>query len=250
MHRFYLPPAQCAGNQLRLTDREAHHALHVLRLRNRETVTILDGAGQVIECEVTALTRTEVTLQVHTRNGLPPLPCQITLIQALPKGKIMETIIQKAVELGAHRVLPILSERVVSQLDEDGAEGKREKWRQVAVEAIKQSGAAWLPVVSAPVTLARYLARPEAFDLALIGSLQAERCHPRHCLAEYQTRHRRPPGTVGMWVGPEGDFTPAEVVAIQATGAQPITLGRLVLRVETAAIYCLSVLNYELNLNA
>jgi len=249
MHRFYLPPAQCAGDHLRLTDREAHHALHVLRLRSGESVTVLDGAGQTLECEVSALARAEVALKVRVRNLIPPLPCQITLIQALPKGKIMDAIIQKAVELGAHRVITILSERVVSQLDEDGAEGKREKWQQVAVEAIKQSGAAWLPAVSAPVPLAQYLARPDTFDLTLIGSLQAERSHPRVYLAEYQTRQGRPPASVGVWVGPEGDFTPAEVTAIQAAGAQPITLGRLVLRVETAAIYCLSILNYELNAN-
>jgi len=247
MHRFYLPPAQCTADHLRLTDREAHHALHVLRLRTGESVTVMDGAGQVLECEVTGLTRAEVALKIRARNVVPPLPCQITLIQALPKGKIMDSIIQKAVELGAHRVIPILSERVVSQLDEDGAEGKREKWQQVAIEAIKQSGAAWLPVVTAPVPLAQYLTRPDTFDLTLIGSLQAERRHPRACLADYQTAHGRPPGTVGVWVGPEGDFTPSEVAAIQASGAQPITLGRLVLRVETAAIYCLSLLNYELN---
>ena len=250
MHRFYLPPAQCVGDQLRLTDREAHHALHVLRLRNGETVTILDGAGQSLECEVNGLTRAEVKLKVRTRSLIPPLPCQITLIQALPRGKIMDAIIQKAVELGAHRVIPILSERVVSQLDEEGVESKRDKWQQVAVEAIKQSGAAWLPSVAAPIPLAKYLAQPEVFDLTLIGSLQAERRHPRACLVEYQTRQSHPPGRIGVWVGPEGDFTPAEVAAIQAAGAQPITLGRLVLRVETAAIYCLSILNYELNTNA
>jgi len=247
MHRFYLPPALCVGDHLRLTDREAHHALHVLRLRSGEIITVLDGAGQSMECEVSTLTRAEVALRVRTRSVIPPLPCQITLMQALPKGKIMDAIIQKAVELGAHQVIPILSERVVSQLDEEGAEGKREKWQLVAVEAIKQSGAAWLPIVFAPVPLAQYLAQPEVFDLTLIGSLQQERRHPRACLSGYQTRQGRPPASVGIWVGPEGDFTPAEVAAIQAAGAQPITLGRLVLRVETAAIYCLSVLNYELN---
>lgn len=250
MHRFYLPPALCAGDHLRLTDREAHHALHVLRLRNGETITVLDGAGQVLECEVTGLTRSEVALRVRTRNFQPPLPGQLTLIQALPKGKIMDAIIQKAVELGARRIIPILSERVVSQLDEEGAEGKREKWQQVAVEAIKQCGASWLPTVAAPIPLAQYLAQPEVFDLTLIGSLQAERRHPRACLAEYQATQGCPPGSIGVWVGPEGDFTPAEVAAIQAAGAQPITLGRLVLRVETAAIYCLSILNYELNTTA
>ncbi len=248
MHRFYLPPAQCAGDQLRLTDREAHHALHVLRLRSGETVTVLDGAGHSLVCEVTGLARAEVGLKVTARQFVPLPPCQITLLQALPKGKIIESIIQKAVELGAHRVIPILSERVVSQLDGDGAESKREKWQQVAVEAIKQSGAAWLPSVAAPLSLPQYLARPERFDLALIGSLQAERRHPREVLSQYLAAHGRAPGNVGVWVGPEGDFTPAEVASIQAGGAKPITLGRLVLRVETAAIYGLSILNYELNL--
>jgi 16S rRNA (uracil1498-N3)-methyltransferase len=247
MHRFYIPPGDCAGDQLRLTGREAHHALNVLRLRAGETVTVLDGAGHQFQCEVDAASRPMVSLAIRHRNFVPPLPCQITLIQALPKGKIMDSIIQKAVELGAQRIIPILSERVVSHLDEDGSEGKREKWQQVAVEAIKQSGAAWLPAVAAPVSVKEFLARPGPMDLTLVGSLQAERRHPRVCLEEYRAEHSGPPKSVGVWIGPEGDFTTAELAAIQAAGAQPISLGRLVLRVETAAIYCLSVLNYELN---
>ena len=247
MHRFYLPPAECAGDQLRLVGREAHHALHVLRLQRGETVTVLDGAGHALASEVTALTRAELALTVRQRQFIPPLPCQITLIQALPKGKIMDSIIQKAVELGTHRVIPILSERVVSHLDEEGAEAKREKWQQVAVEAIKQSGAAWLPRVASPLSVKAGLAEAGALDLTLVGSLQSERRHPRACLEEYRTIHSRPPKSVGVWVGPEGDFTPAEIALIQAAGAKPITLGNLVLRVETAAMYCLSILNYELN---
>jgi 16S rRNA (uracil1498-N3)-methyltransferase len=86
-----------------------------------------------------------------------------------------------------------------------------------------------------------------AFELALVGSLQKERRHPRECLNEFQAKHKRLPQSVGVWIGPEGDFTPEELSAIQASGAFPISLGRLVLRVETAAIYCLSILNYELN---
>jgi len=247
MHRFYIPPADCAGDRLRLTGREAHHALNVLRLRAGETVTVLDGAGHEFVCEMENVARQVVSLAIRERNFVPPLPCQITLIQALPKGKIMDSIIQKAVELGARRIIPLLSERVVSHLDDEGAEGKREKWQQAAIEAIKQSGAAWLPTVVAPVSVKEFLARPEPFDLALAGSLQNERRHPRECLAEYAVQHGGPPASVGVWIGPEGDFTAAELAGIQATGAQPVSLGRLVLRVETAAIYCLSFLNYELN---
>ena len=247
MHRFYIPPRDCAGNRLRLEGREAHHALNVLRLRHGETVTVLDGVGHEFLCEVENPTRQVVTLLVRNQNFIPPLPCQITLIQALPKGKIMDSIVQKAVELGAQRVIPILAERVVSQLDEDGAEGKREKWQQVAIEAIKQSGAAWLPKVEAPLSVEPFLARREPFDLLLVGSLQKERQHPRECLRDYHAKHGTPPKNIGIWVGPEGDFTREELAAIQAAGAKPISLGRLVLRVETAAIYCLSILNYELN---
>ena len=118
---------------------------------------------------------------------------------------------------------------------------------EVAIEAIKQCGAAWLPKIETPMTIGQYLARKEILDLSLVGSLQKDRRHPRECLGEFQAKHKRLPQSVGVWIGPEGDFTPEELETIQTSGALPVSLGRLVLRVETAAIYCLSILNYELN---
>ena len=198
MHRFYLPPESCDGRTFRLEGREAHHALQVLRLQTGETVAVLDGVGHEFQCEVEYPTRRAVSLVVRGQHFVPPPPCRITLIQALPKGKIMDAILQKAVELGAQRVIPILSERVVTQLDEEGAEGRREKWRQVTVEAIKQSGAAWLPAVDTPASVAQFLARRVPFELVLVGSLQPERRHPRQCLEEYQARHGRPAKRRGL----------------------------------------------------
>jgi 16S rRNA (uracil1498-N3)-methyltransferase len=247
MHRFYLPPASTRGDSLRLDGREAHHALHVLRLKRGELVTVLDGVGNEFLCAVENSSRQAVTLSVSLKNFTPPPPCSVTLLQAVPKGKIIESIIQKAVELGARRIVPLLTERVLTQLDEEDAAVKREKWQQVAIEAIKQCGAAWLPKIETPMTIEQYLARKEKFDLSLVGSLQKERRHPRECLSGFQAKHGRLPQSVGVWIGPEGDFTPEELEAVQASGALPISLGRLVLRVETAAIYCLSVFNYELN---
>ncbi len=273
MHHFYLPPERCAGNTLRLDGHEAHHALHVLRVKRGEQIMVLDGAGNEFLCAVENCARKVVELSVSLKNFTPPPPCSITLLQALPRGKIIESIIQKSVELGAHRIVPLLTEHVVTQLDEENAEQKREKWQQVAIEAIKQCGAAWLPKIEAPTTIKEFLARrnaglrpgefpksqragPEAgapslgsvsFELSLVGSLQTERRHPRECFLEFQTRHGRLPKTVGVWIGPEGDFTLDELKAIQASGALPVSLGNLVLRVETAAIYCLSILNYELS---
>jgi 16S rRNA (uracil1498-N3)-methyltransferase len=247
MHRFYLPPERCAGNTLRLDGREAHHALQVLRVKRGEQIMVLDGAGNEFLCAIGNCARHTVELSVSLKNFTPPPPCRITLLQALPRGKIIESIIQKSVELGAHQIVPLLTEHVVTHLDDESAEDKRGKWQQVAIEAIKQCGAAWLPKIETPMTFENFLARKEKFDLALVGSLQSDRRHPRECFQEFQVRHERSPQSVGIWVGPEGDFTPEELKAIKAGGAQPISLGHLVLRVETAAIYCLSILNYELS---
>ena len=246
MHRFYLPPAQCRDNVLTLSNAEAHHALDVLRVRPGERVVVLDGAGQELLCEVQKPEGKDVKLTVVQRNNVPPLPHQITLLQAIPKGKIIESIIQKATELGAHRIVPLLSDRVVTQLDDEGAAAKAEKWQQVAIEAIKQCGSAWLPQVEAPVTPKEYLARGERFELPLVASLQSDCRHPREYFKTFFAEKKRLPKTVCVWVGPEGDFTPAEMNLIKSSGALPITLGRLVLRSETAATYSLSVLNYEL----
>ena len=141
MHRFYLPPEHCAGAALRLDGREAHHALRVLRVKYGEMVAVLDGIGNEFLCTVDHCSRDAVTLSVSLKNFTPAPPCPVTLLVAVPKGKIIEDIIQKAVELGARRIVPLLTERVATHLDAEAAADKREKWQQVAIEAIKQCGA-------------------------------------------------------------------------------------------------------------
>jgi 16S rRNA (uracil1498-N3)-methyltransferase len=246
MHRFYLPPEQCRDQTLILTEAEAHHALNVLRVRHGERLMVLDGAGQELLCEVQKPEHGQLKVTVVQRNQVAPLPYQITLLQAIPKGKIIESIIQKAAELGAYRIVPLLSDRVTTQLDDESAASKAEKWRHTAIEAIKQCGSAWLPQIEAPITPKAYLARNEKFELPLIASLQSDCRHPREYFQTFHKEKGRLPKSVSVWVGPEGDFTPAEMSAVKSTGVFPITLGRLVLRSETAAIYSLSVLNYEL----
>lgn len=246
-HRFYLPPRDCNGNMLHLAKSEAHHALRVLRLKPGDAAIVLDGAGREFLCVVETAASGSVSLRIAGKNSLPAPACSITLLVGVPKGKIIESIIQKSVELGARNIVPLLTSRVVTHLDDESAEHKREKWQQVAVEAIKQCGAGWLPEVTIPATIADFLKRGETFDLQLVGSLQKERRHPGEVFREYEKNHGRLPKTVAVWVGPEGDFTSGELDLIQKAGAQPVTLGNLTLRVETAAIYCLSILNHELN---
>jgi 16S rRNA (uracil1498-N3)-methyltransferase len=246
MHLFHLPPEACRGETLTLAEAEAHHALHVLRLRPGDGLTVLDGAGGIHECTVTAADRRRVSLAVVKRRTEPRPTHQVTLIQAVTKTRSMEWIVQKGTELGLRRLVPVVTERSVPQLAGAEAARKALRWREIAIESLKQCGTPWLPEIVPPLPLADYLAQAPAFELALVASLHAGACHPRHPIEEFRAKHGRLPVDVAAWVGPEGDFTEGEIAAITATGAMPVTLGPLVLRAETAAVYCLSFLAYEL----
>ncbi|MEW6157302.1 MAG: RsmE family RNA methyltransferase, partial [Verrucomicrobiota bacterium] len=236
MHRFYIDSAKAHDSVLTLSERETHHALHVVRVSRGERVVVLDGAGHEFMCEVSDARKRTLDLRVLQKHFIPPLPYQITLIQAVPKGKTMDLIVQKATELGAHRIIPILSERTVSQIEEDSAAAKLDKWQATAIEAIKQCGSAWLPEIRTPVAPSAFLNSGERFELSLIATLQPGARHPREHVSAFRAEKQRAPKTVAVWVGPEGDFTPAEINAVRSSGALPITLGQLVLRSETAAI--------------
>jgi 16S rRNA (uracil1498-N3)-methyltransferase len=264
MHRFFLPPDQTRDSTLTLSGSEAHHALHVVRIRENERVVVLDGAGHEIMCEVEQLERHTVRLkrlqrreveqlERHTvrlkrlqRQAMSPLPYRVTLAQAVTKAKTMDLIVQKATELGVHRIAPILSERSVPWFHDEAASSKLEKWQATTVEAIKQCGSPWLPQIDLPQTPQKFLAGSERMELTLVASLQPESRHPREYFQNFRSERQRQPKSVCVWVGPEGDFTPAEMNAIRQGGALPMSLGPVVLRSETAAIYCLSILNYEL----
>jgi 16S rRNA (uracil1498-N3)-methyltransferase len=246
MRRFYLPPALCQSGCLALTGGEAHHAAGVLRVKPGEPVAVLDGVGGEYTCRVASVESKKILLDVESVARAPAPACRVTLVQAVPKGQIFEAIVQKATELGAARVVPLLSERVAVRLEGRDAGHKHEKWQHTAVEAIKQCGQRWLPEVPAPMTLPQWLARGESFDLPLFGSLREDRRHARQYFAAFEREHQRRPATLCVWIGPEGDFSPAEVESIRQTGALPITLGPLILRSETAAVFALSIVNYEL----
>jgi len=245
MHRFFAPPETTAGNEIALPPAEVRHAVDVLRLRPGDRAVILNGQGEEILGEVIDVGRRSVRLRVLQRQVLARHPCRITLFQAVPKARAMDTIVQKATELGASRIVPLLAERTVVHWDETVAAQKTVKWRIAAVEAAKQCGAAWLPQIENPRPVTTHLQRLEPAELPLLASLQPDAQHPRRFFEAFRAEQGRSPDSVAVWVGPEGDFTPAEINAIRNTSTSPISLGPLVLRSETAALYCLAIVSYE-----
>src|SRR5437667_3923132 len=244
MHRFYLE--NWNPDALTLRRAEAHHARDVLRMKRGDRAVLFNGRGREITADIVDLTGHEVHFRRLQETETPPFRCRITLGQAIPKGQNMELIVQKAVEIGAAEIAPLISERTIVDLDAREAEQKKAKWQQIAIEAAKQCGQNWLPPVHAPRKLKDFFSHAGSFDLRLIGSLQPDAIHLKKILDDYVDQYRDRPKHALMLVGPEGDFTPAEVALGKTHGCLPITLGPIILRVETAAIYCLSILSYEL----
>jgi len=246
MHRFYIPHSQWNAEPLQLDAAEAHHALDVLRLKIGDCVIIFNGIGTEASAEIFAIGRNSVDVRILNQAKSHPLACAITLAQAIPKGKNMDLIVQKATELGAAEIVPLLTERTVVQVDGGDLAKKQQKWQAVAIEAAKQCGQNWLPTVAKPQTLKEFFHANPRYDLLLIASLQPDARHLKQVLKETREVSGKQVGSVLVLIGPEGDFTPAEISLAKGHGCLPITLGPIVLRTETAAIYSLSVLGYEL----
>ncbi len=242
MHRFYIPPAAWRPDRLALDPAETHHATEVLRLGLMDRVVVFNGAGAEATAEIVRLDKAGASLRLIQSSQTAPLACAITLAQAVPKGKNMDLIVEKATELGAVCIAPLLSERTVVHAAPEEGERKAQKWQRVAIEAAKQCGQNWLPTVPRPRSPREFFAAAERFDLMLIASLQPGAQPLKRILAETPQK----PARVLILVGPEGDFTPAEISLALSHGCRPVTLGPIILRTETAAIYCLSVLSHEL----
>jgi 16S rRNA (uracil1498-N3)-methyltransferase len=211
-------------------------------------VTVLDGAGVELVCRIEAVSRGRLELEVAERRAHERPPTEVILLQAVTKARSMDVILQKATELGAAEVVPVLTERCVPDFSPRDAERKASKWQAVAVEAMKQCGTPWLPVVHPPTAFRELVQQmqPQPNALALLGDLAPGTPPGRVMFARQRQSSGWPPRTIRLWIGPEGDFTPAEYEAIRAGGAVSMSFGPRVLRSETAAIYGLSIIAHEL----
>lgn len=245
--RVYHPAPAGDLAEIRLASAESHHLVTVNRCGRGDPVIAFDGHGREWITECVDPSKHAAVLRVKETRQATPLPHRITLAQALPKGSTMDEIIRQATEVGAARIIPLLTERTQVHLDADRQDKKLEKWRTTAIEAAKQCGNPWLPAISPAQSFASFLPHTvTGYDLKLVASLHAGTTGLKTALARHRAHHPTPPRQVLWLVGPEGDFSPMEMTAALTAGFQPITLGPLVLRSDTAAIYALSILSYEL----
>ena len=217
MPRFYIPPHAWNPDKLALDDGETHHALGVLRMKAGEKSDGLQRAGGGGDGGAGGVRKgARGAAKDQRRRRARRCACEIVLGQAIPKGKNMELIVEKATELGAAAIVPLLSERTIVRADEEEALAKREKWQRVAVEAAKQCGQNWLPTVDAPVSPKEFFqsgeqVRPDADRVAPAGSRSRSR-------KRWRSWEAKAPERVLILVGPEGDFTPAEINLAKSRG--------------------------------
>ncbi|MES2921604.1 MAG: 16S rRNA (uracil(1498)-N(3))-methyltransferase [Verrucomicrobiota bacterium] len=236
MARFFLPPDAWLTEPA-LSGDEARHLSQVLRMKPGDSIIVFDGHGRRAAAEVLGVSRDRVPLKLgKILPSRSPLPA-ITLAQAIPKGKNMDLIVQKSVELGIAAIQPLVTRFTVVQ----PGEGKSEKWRRNALEACKQCGQDTLPEIGDPLAFDHWVgSQAAAPGLKLIASLAPGAVPLRKILRDHPSTTQ-----ATLLVGPEGDFSTDETAAAIAAGFLPISLGSIVLRVETATLFCLSALRYE-----
>ena len=243
MPRFFVNDDQINENTVVLTGDDAHHIARSLRMAVGESITVCDRNGDEYTCKIEAFDEDRevraTVLGVEHSSAEPK--CRITLFQALPKGDKLDTVIQKAVECGASRIVPFESERCIVKVKADAEERKTQRRARIAEEAAKQSGRSILPIVSPTVSFEQMISEASQAGLALL-CYEAERAMPIGRVLETFVRvnNGKPLPDVAVIVGSEGGFSPDEVKRAIDAGMTSVGLGNRILRTETAPIFALS----------
>ncbi len=244
MYHFFVSPEQISQQEILITGPDVNHIRNVLRMRPGEELKLSTGEDEKnYRCQILEVTQTQVRCKIlwAEENGVE-LPSKISLFQALPKSGKMELVIQKAVELGAFEIVPVASHRSVVRLEEKKARAKVERWNAVSESAASQSRRLIIPRVTDVMDFSGALQYAAALDVCLIPYERAEDMQKTRQILSHIT----PGQSVGIFIGPEGGFEETEVAAAMDMGAKPITLGRRILRTETAGMAVLSMLLFLL----
>lgn len=240
MPRFFVTSENISDNIITVTGEDAHHISKVLRATVGEKLDVCDMANNLYSCVISAITAEAVTLHICdvSQNNTEP-PYKATLLMALPKGDKMEYIIQKAVETGVTEIIPFSSSRCVCKLDSKGGEKKRERWQKIAKNAAEQCGRGMIPQVLSPITF------NQAIDI-MKSHQNPFMCYEGEtalCMKDYLKTQLNDNKDFCFMIGSEGGFSQEEYLKIKSQGIETVTLGKRILRCETAPVYVLSALS-------
>lgn len=244
MARFFISKEQIIRDKVEIVGSDVHHISKVLRLRTGDMVSLADGEGTEYEVKIVAISKDKVECMIlnsYQINREPPV--ELILCQGLPKGDKLELIIQKSVEIGVSRIVPVKCERTVVHLSGDKATKRLDRWQRVAIEAAKQSRRSRVPEISPLMPI------ENAFELVPDGAVavmpweEEKALGLKKVLAGVSKNYN---GQVWIFIGPEGGLTQQEADKARSRGVIPVTLGPRILRTETAGIATLAVIMYQL----
>ena len=244
MTHFFISPEQISESEARITGPDLNHMKNVLRMKPGEQLTLSDGSERQYICEIASYTDSEAVLRIVDIEGAKAeLPAEITLFQGIPKGEKFELILQKSTELGAVRIVPVAMARCVVKPDPKKEGKKLERYRKIVESAAKQSQRNRIPEVTPVMSLREALsfALDEGMKLIFAYEKAEDPEETRRVIGSI-----RPQEKIGIVIGPEGGFSDEEAKLLEDAGAGTVTLGKRILRTETAPLYLLSVLAYQL----
>ena len=247
MQQFFTETSLIEDGKAYIEGADVSHMKNVLRMRPGEKVRVCDGAGKTYLCLIRGYEGDRAELQIEeVFEGNTELPSRIVLFQGLPKGDKMELIVQKAVELGACSIVPFAAKRSVAKLDEKKAGKKQARWQTIAKSAAEQSGRGIIPEVKRLISFREALQSARELDVLIVPyELEEGRDRTAEVIGSI-----RPGQSVGIFIGPEGGFEKEEIEQAVEAGAVPVTLGKRILRTETAGMAALSILMYHLEIGS
>lgn len=243
MQRYFVSPKQMNEESIRILGEDAHHLIRVLRVKIGEQIIVSDGQGTEVLGKVTATDESSVVVERVTElktSGEPNV--EVWIAQSLPKGDKFETVVQKCTELGASRIIPFISERTIVRYDEKKLQKRMERWRKIAKEAAEQSHRSAIPVIESPRNWKALLESVPSTN-ALLCYEQERSKGIKTALQSLRAEAESQPMLIV--IGPEGGLTEAEAKQAQEAGCVTVSLGRRILRTETAAMTALTCIMYE-----
>lgn len=244
MYQFFVEPHQISDKTVRIEGADVNHIKNVLRMKVGEELSVSNGVdGKEYRCGIVAMDEECITCELRfVKEDGVELPSEVYLFQGLPKADKMELIIQKAVELGVHAVVPVSTKRCVVKLDDKKAKSKIARWQGIAEAAAKQSKRRIVPEVKDVMSFKEAINFVKDFEVKLIPyELAEDMSKTKEIINSLQ-----PGQKIAIFIGPEGGFEEGEVEAAMSAGVEPITLGKRILRTETAGFTVLSWIMYRL----